>query len=193
MIFYGIQSGTRVEKASPGTGENRATAKIGKDSGFSPREKGPIELELVLGSGERMGTLSPKKVVPVLSGGSHAGREKPGLGSGSPMPGLSSELDRFLGDVNGLFEDSIDSAKKHDDIISELNEIISLAKGRLLATEYKTGTDIPEYVTLELPRDGYPLFLNNIGRMGSLKTPAPPLPPQDKGLVRIRIRITAPE
>ncbi len=193
MIFYGVKPETRVEKALPGTGEKRVAAAIGKDSGLYPQEKGPIELELVLGSGERTRALPPKKVVPVLSGRRHQGREKPELGPGSRLPGLSPELDRFFDDVNRSFEDSIESAKDHKDVISDLNKIISLAKGRLLATEYKTGTDIPEYVTLELPRDGYPMFLNNIGRMGSFRTPAPPLSPEYKDVVRLRIRIIEPE
>ena len=82
------------------------------------------------------------------------------------------------------------SPSLQDDILTNINKIISPMEGRLLSKEYKNG-DYLQYITLEIPTVNYLPFLKGIERYGSLQTPIPVLPEEYPDRIQLRIQITS--
>ncbi len=73
--------------------------------------------------------------------------------------------------------------------VSKILEAVSLAGGRLISKEFKTGTDTLEYLTFEIPAVDYDPFIESIKEIGTLQTPAPALSKQYREQVLLRIHL----
>jgi hypothetical protein len=117
---------------------------------------------------------------------------------------------RALSSENLLFVSSGNGARSNNDIpellfddkqqqgsstvieanpVSKMLEAVSLAGGRLVSREFKTGTDTLEYLTFEIPAVDYDPFIENIKEIGTLQTPVPALSKQYRERVLLRIRL----
>jgi hypothetical protein len=172
LIFFlvnSFQSDGGLSDFLPGNGQNI----VATDSG---REKKPVQLVIRLGSSDGNKPLSLENVYSVTSG---AGRQGNRNGFGW------EHMEPLLGEWGPNRDVSYEK-----DFLSDIHMIISHLTGRVLSKDYKEGTGLLQYITLEIPSENYRPFLRRIESIGSLQTPAPELPGGERGSVRVRIRIT---
>ena len=76
------------------------------------------------------------------------------------------------------------------DIISDMNEIITLIEGRLLSEGHEEGIDNVQYMNVEIPAANYQAFLDKVEKVATLRESAPELPEgyRDKILLNIKIK-----
>lgn len=173
FLFNSFQSDRAVSDIPPGNGEKI----VAMDS---RKENKPVQLAIRLGPAEGQKPLPSENVVPVNSGSRRQGLHQNGFGLDSP--------DRNHGEWG-----QNRAASYRDDFLSDIHMIITHLKGRLLSKEYREGTDILQYITLEIPADNYRPFLMRLERIGSLQTPASNLPEGYRDRVPLRIRIISLE
>jgi hypothetical protein len=161
---------------------------VAMDSG---NENRPLQLDILLGPDEGNKTLSSEKVVPVTSGSRQKSLNRNGFESG-PLERNNEEWipDDLFEDIENPFSNQSRAVSRQNDFLSDIHIILTHLKGRVLSKEYKEGTEILQYITLEIPAKNYRPFLIRLERIGSLQTPSPDLPEEcrDRALLRIRIR-----
>lgn len=153
-------------------------------------ENRPVQLTIRLGPAERTAPLSPENVVTVTSNERRKGTNQNGFGWDHLEQNYRQWIleDPFEYDENP-FPDQSRGATNRNDFISDINMIVTHLKGRLLSKEYREGSDILQYITLEIPVENYRPFLTRVERICKLRPPAPELLEGHEDPVRIRIRI----
>jgi hypothetical protein len=76
------------------------------------------------------------------------------------------------------------------EIISDINEIITLTEGRLLSEGHEEGIDNAQYINVEIPAANYQAFIDKIEKVAVLQESAPKLPEgyRDKIFLNIKIK-----
>ena len=80
-----------------------------------------------------------------------------------------------------------------ENLISNLNGIVSLAGGDVVSREFARNSGEIDAITVQIPSANYNSFISRVERMGRFEPPAPSLPHQSPDPVLLRIRLNFSE
>ena len=135
------------------------------------KEEKPIQLVL----------LADRRLPPAPRRRDEAGERGVMVAGAPPAVSQTMELEETGRSRMFLAEDRVGTDDKSSgaplpvsEIISRIKKLIELAEGRIIILDYKKETNLPQYITAEIPAVNYNSFLEKLGQLGELQEPLPP-------------------
>lgn len=73
--------------------------------------------------------------------------------------------------------------------LSKVKNLIELVEGKVISVEYEKETNLPQYITTQIPAVNYSTFLEKLGQFGDLQKPLPSEAAKGKESLRLRIKL----
>lgn len=147
---------------------------------------GPIEVALLL---RERGPLLDETAV-ARQGAAPAGKTKQ-EGVVAPAAPVAGEGKRFSSRAKNAKEPTQPSDSEL--VFHRIRSLIALAEGRVVSREQDAAKGPSTVIVAEIPSKNYTMFVNGLASMGTLASPAPPLPQGKGNMIPIRIRILPPK
>lgn len=73
--------------------------------------------------------------------------------------------------------------------LSKVKNLIELVEGKVISVKYEKETNLPQYITTQIPAVNYSTFLEKLGQFGDLQKPLPSEAVRGKKSLRLRIKL----
>lgn len=73
--------------------------------------------------------------------------------------------------------------------LSKVKNLIELVEGKVISVKYEKETNLPQYITTQIPAINYSTFLEKLGQFGDLQKPLPSEAAKGKESLRLRIKL----
>lgn len=73
--------------------------------------------------------------------------------------------------------------------LSKVKNLIELVEGKVISVKYEKETNLPQYITTQIPAVNYSTFLEKLGQFGDLQKPLPSETAKGKESLRLRIKL----
>ncbi len=73
--------------------------------------------------------------------------------------------------------------------LSKVKNLIELVEGKVISVKYEKETNLPQYITTQIPAVNYSTFLEKLGQFGDLQKPLPSEAAKGKESLRLRIKL----
>ena len=76
-----------------------------------------------------------------------------------------------------------------NEALSKVKNLIELVEGKVISVEYEKETNLPQYITTQIPAVNYGTFLEKLGQIAGLQKPPPSEAARGKKSLRLRIKL----
>ena len=76
-----------------------------------------------------------------------------------------------------------------NEIVSMVSNLIESVEGKVISVQYEKETNLPQFITADVPARNYTALLEKLGQIGELQKPLPSIAVEGEELLHLRIKL----